>query len=201
LYAASALLAAGMAMPAAGWAQTNEGPINRVPKQDQPGQDQPGQGQPGMGQPGMGQPGMGQPGMVAAAATPSTTPAGGQSAQSAKLMKGVEKHISDLHRELHITSAEEPQWTQFADVMRANARAMSDSLDQRAQQIGSMNAVDDMTSYAQLAEQRSQDLVKLAAAFQTLYGTFSDQQKQQADQLFKQKTEAHAEKRAEKHAG
>jgi hypothetical protein len=59
-----------------------------------------------------------------------------------------------------------------------------------------MTAADSMTSYSQLAEQRSQDLVKLATSFQTLYGTFSDQQKKDADALFRQRAMAHAEKHA-----
>jgi len=77
---------------------------------------------------------------------------------------------------------------------------MSGSLEQRAQQIGGMTAADNMTSYAQLAEQRSQDLGKLATAFQSLYATFPEQQKKQADDLFRRQAEAHAEKHGEKHA-
>jgi protein CpxP len=173
--AASALLAATMAMPVAGWAQTQEGPqtaVHMPPSQQSASPS------------------------VASQATPPV----GHTAQSASILKGVEQHIRDLHRELDITQAQEPQWQQFAQVMRGNAQAMSDSLDQRAQQIAQMNAVDDMTTYAQLAEQRSQDLVKLATAFQTLYGTFSDQQKQNADQLFRRQAEIHAEKPVAKHA-
>jgi hypothetical protein len=170
--AVSALLAAAMAMPVAAWAQTQEGPNTPVPAQAMPGKA--------------------SPAMPAHAAT---TP------QAASLEQGVEQHIRDLHRELHITAAEEPQWQQFAQVMRANAHAMSESLDQRAQQISAMNAVDSMTSYAQLAEQRSQDLVKLATAFQALYATFPDQQKKQADELFRRQAEAHADQRSAKHAG
>jgi hypothetical protein len=148
--AASALLAAAMAMPVAGWAQTQEGPQAKVPM---PSSQQP----------------------MSTSAAPSATPPAGQTAQSASILKGVEQHIRDLHRELQITAAEQPQWDQFVQVMRANAQAMSDSLDQRAQKIGAMNAVEDMTTYAQLAEQRSQDLGKLATAFQTLYDSFSPQ--------------------------
>jgi hypothetical protein len=173
--AASALLAATMAMPVAGWAQTQEGP--QTPVHMPPSQQS-----------------------VAPTTTPQAPSPAGHTAQSASILKGVEQHIRDLHRELNITQAQEPQWEQFAQVMRGNAQAMSDSLDQRAQQIAQMNAVDDMTSYAQLAEQRSQDLVKLATAFQTLYGTFSDQQKQNADQLFRRQAEVHAEKPVAKHA-
>jgi hypothetical protein len=172
--AASALLAATMAMPVAGWAQTQEGPSSPMAAQAETG--------------------------MATSAIPHAKPSAAMTAQSASLLKGVEQHIRALHSELKITQAQEPQWEQFAQVMRGNAQAMSESLDQRAQQIGAMNAVDDMTTYAQLAEQRSQDLVKLANAFQTLYGTFSDQQKQNADQLFRRQAEAHAEKPVGKHA-
>jgi periplasmic protein CpxP/Spy len=174
--AASALLAATMAMPVAGWAQTQAGPATPMPAQSQP------------------------------ATTNGTTPhvttdANGHTPQSASLLQGVEQHIRDLHRQLKITAAEQPQWDQFAAVMRSNAQAMSDSLDQRAHQISTMTAVQDMTTYAQLAQQRSEDLVKLSSAFETLYNSFSDQQKKDADQLFRQQAEVHAEKpAAAKHA-
>jgi protein CpxP len=173
--AASALLAATMAMPVAGWAQTQEGP--QTPVHMPPSQQS-----------------------VGTTTTAPASPTAGHTPQAASILKGVEQHIRELHSELKITQAQEPQWEQFAQVMRGNAQAMSDSLDQRAQQIAQMNAVDDMTTYAQLAEQRSQDLVKLAGAFQTLYGTFSDQQKQNADQLFRRQAEVHAEKPVAKHA-
>ncbi len=49
----------------------------------------------------------------AAAATPATP----DSSVSTK----VEQHIKDLHDKLGITPAEQPQWEQFAQVMRENA--------------------------------------------------------------------------------
>ena len=36
----------------------------------------------------------------------------------------VENHIKQLHAQLQITPAEQPQWDQFAQVMRENARDM-----------------------------------------------------------------------------
>jgi hypothetical protein len=36
----------------------------------------------------------------------------------------VENHIKQLHAQLRITPAEQPQWDQFAQVMRDNARDM-----------------------------------------------------------------------------
>ena len=44
-----------------------------------------------------------------------------------------------------------------------------------------MNAVESMQSYATLAELHAQDVQKLTAAFQTLYGSLSDAQKKAAD--------------------
>ena len=35
----------------------------------------------------------------------------------------VEEHIKELRAQLQITPAEQPQWEQFANVMRENARA------------------------------------------------------------------------------
>ena len=75
--------------------------------------------------------------------------------------------------------------------MRDNAQVMMQSLDARAQKVTSMDAVDSMTSYAQLAEQHAQDLGKLAAAFQTLYASFPDDQKKQADEFFRRQATEH----------
>jgi hypothetical protein len=180
LSAASALVAAALAFPAIGWAQTQVGPNAPVPAQAEPG----------IGAPAM-------PHAMSQHALPQT----GRATQSSSMQKNVEQHITELHSQLHITAAQQPQWDQFAQVMRDNANAMTTSLDARAQQIGTMNAVDSMSSFAQLAEQRSQDLSKLATAFQTLYATFSDQQKQSADLLFRRQAEVHADKRMDKHSG
>ena len=44
----------------------------------------------------------------------------------------VEARIKELHRKLHITAAQKPQWDNLAQVMRDNAQAMSDLKKQRA---------------------------------------------------------------------
>jgi protein CpxP len=176
LSAASALVAATLAFPAIGWAQTQPAPAAPSPAQTEPA--------------------MTAPVMPQHAAAPA-----GHPVQLSSTEKSVEQHIKELHNQLHITAAQQPQWEQFAQVMRDNASAMTSSLDQRAQQIGTMNAVDSMLSFAHLAEQRSQDLGKLATAFQTLYATFSDQQKQSADMLFRRQAETHADRHMEKHSG
>ena len=97
----------------------------------------------------------------------------------------VEERIADLHARLHITPAQETQWNQFAQVMRDNARNMDQTFEQRAQRFGQMTAVDNMQSYAQLAEAHAQDVQKLVPAFQAVYDSMSADQKRTADQLFR----------------
>jgi protein CpxP len=97
----------------------------------------------------------------------------------------VERRITDLHGKLHITSQQSQPWDQFAQVMRDNAREMDQVYQQRAEKLGSMSAVDNMQSYAQIEQQRAQDVQKLVPAFQALYTSLSDQQKKTADQIFR----------------
>ncbi len=104
----------------------------------------------------------------------------------------VEQRIKQLHSELGITSAEEVQWNQFAQVMRDNATAMDQKLNERGTQLATMTAAQDMQSYADLSAQHAQDMQKLASAFQTLYTSMSDEQKQTADEVFRGRaTRAH----------
>jgi hypothetical protein len=97
----------------------------------------------------------------------------------------VNRRITELHNRLHITSQQDQQWNQFADVMRDNARSIDQDFHQRADKLSSMSAVDNMQSYAQIEQLRAENAQKLVTAFQTVYGTLSDQQKQTADQLFR----------------
>jgi periplasmic protein CpxP/Spy len=105
----------------------------------------------------------------------------------------VERRITELRTQLRITPAEQQQWDQFAGVMRENARDMDQIFIQRAQQLDSMTALQNMQSYEQLAEAHAQHLQKLVSAFQSLYDAMPDQQKQLADQVF----HANAEQRAQ----
>jgi protein CpxP len=97
----------------------------------------------------------------------------------------VEQYIKNLHQELAITTAEEPQWGQFAQVIRDNAAQMEQALATRRTSVDGMSAADDMQSYAQLAQVHAANMQKLAGAFQTLYATFPDDQKKVADAVFK----------------
>jgi protein CpxP len=108
--------------------------------------------------------------------------------QSMSPEQRVEQHITELHAQLRITPEQQTQWDQFAQVMRENAKAMDQALQQRAASFGTMTAADDMQSYAQIAQQHAQDTQKLATAFQTLYASMSDDQKKNADAVFQERT-------------
>ncbi len=112
----------------------------------------------------------------------------------------VERRIADLHSRLHITDAQASTWDQFAQVMRDNARNMDQTFEQRAKRVGEMSAVDNMQSYAQVAQEHAQDVQKLVAAFQPLYDAMSPDQKRTADQLFRNYTER-AQQRGLGHRG
>jgi hypothetical protein len=103
----------------------------------------------------------------------------------ASLTERVEQHISQLHTQLRITPAQQPQWDQFALVMRDNAKNMNQTLEQRGAVFASMNALDNMQSYARIAQQHAEDMQKLATAFQPVYQSMSDDQKQNADTVFR----------------
>ncbi|MGA3398450.1 MAG: Spy/CpxP family protein refolding chaperone [Acetobacteraceae bacterium] len=107
-----------------------------------------------------------------------------------------EQRIADLHTRLHITAQQQSQWDQFAQMMRDNAKDLDQAYQQRAASFETMNAVENMQSYAQIEQTRAQDMQKLVPAFQTLYTALSDEQKKQADQLFRNQAA-----RAQQHRG
>ncbi len=119
-----------------------------------------------------------------------------QAAKPASRADRIEKHIADMHAQLHITPAQQAEWDQFAQVMRENASGMSDTMEKRRTGFGSMNAADNMESYAQIAEQHAQNMQKLATTFKVLYGSMSDEQKKNADMVFRSRgpVQGHARK-------
>jgi protein CpxP len=124
------------------------------------------------------------------AAAPAPAPAGSQPLAAAQMQPqvqaAVEQRITGLQTQLVITVAQAPQWTAFAQVMRENAQTTDVLFRQRAAGVQTMNAVDNMQSYAKIMQAYGDGTEKLAAAFQTLYGVLSVEQKQAADTLFRQ---------------
>jgi protein CpxP len=125
----------------------------------------------------------------------STSPMAGHPVAGKTAKERVENRIKQLHTELRITSAEEPQWNQFAEVMRQNAQDIDQAILNRTQQFETMNAVQNMQSYEQLAEQHAQHVQKLVVAFENLYGAMPEQQKQLADQVFRANAQQHDQRR------
>lgn len=103
----------------------------------------------------------------------------------------VEQRIAELYKKLQITEAQKPQWDQFAQTMRENAANMRVLYNERGNQLDSMSAVENMQSYAKIAEQHAADMQKLLPVFQALYNTFSDRQKAAADEAFRASAERH----------
>jgi LTXXQ motif family protein len=96
----------------------------------------------------------------------------------------VEARIKQLHDQLQITPAQEPQWNAVAQAMRDDAKAMQSVIATRRQNRGKMTAVDDLRSYEEVAETHVAGLKKLIPAFQALYDTMSPDQKKNADAEF-----------------
>jgi protein CpxP len=97
-----------------------------------------------------------------------------------------DQRIQSLRNELHIADAQLPQWNAFAQVMRDNATKTDALFRQRATAAASMNALDNMKSYADIARAYADNTQALATAFEALYGVLTVQQKQTIDTLFRQ---------------
>jgi hypothetical protein len=126
-----------------------------------------------------------------AAASPSSSPA-----PSAATQATVDQRIRTLQSQLGITEAQMPLWSAFAQAMRDNAAATETLFTQRASAVATMNATDNMHSYAQIARAYADNTERLATAFDSLCASLSDTQKQAADVLFRQQATAAAQPRS-----
>src|SRR5271166_6734097 len=109
-------------------------------------------------------------------------------------MAPVEARIRDLHKKLHITAAQKPQWDALTQVMRSNAQAMVDLQKQRAADSQSMDAVEVIKSYESVIEAHEAGMKKFVPPFEALYNTMSDAQKKSADSLFRTREKVSAAK-------
>ena len=130
------------------------------------------------------------------AQTPAAAPPAATPALSRTDAMRVDQRIKLLHDQLGVTSAEQAQWDQYAQVMRENAAVITHAGADRAAKLDGMTAVATMQSYADLAKLHGENMEKLAAAFTTLYGSLSPAQKQKADTLFRVRAESRAAARA-----
>lgn len=108
----------------------------------------------------------------------------------------VEAHIKELHNKLHITAAQQTQWDSLVQVMRDNAKAMTDLQKQRGQDASAMTAVDAIKSYQAVIAAHEAGMAKFVPAFQALYDSMSSAQKETADSMFRGKVRAAATKKS-----
>jgi len=120
----------------------------------------------------------------AAAQTTAVMPAAKPAAKSLG-SAAIERRISELHSRLAITPAQQQPFDAFAQVMRDNAAQMDAAFAQRGSQLAVMNAVQDLQSYAQISQIQSDNMQKLATAFQALYASFPAAQQKVADGVFR----------------
>jgi hypothetical protein len=136
------------------------------------------------------------PTAAATSPAPAATPPAGSPAPSAATQAAVDQRIRALQSQLGITEAQMPLWSAFTQAMRDNAAATDALFTQRAGAVATMSAADNMHSYAQIARAYADNTERLATAFDSLYASLSDTQKQAADTLFRQQTTAAAQPRA-----
>ncbi len=103
--------------------------------------------------------------------------------------QAADQRIQTLQAALQITPPQMAQWNSFAGAMRDNAAATDALFRNRAAGAATMNALDNMKSYAAVARSYADNTQKLSDAFGTLYAALSDAQKQVADRLFRQQAE------------
>ena len=121
------------------------------------------------------------PGQSASPHAPVDSSASAMANSDAKRDGAVEKHIKDLHATLKITSAEESQWNEVAKTMRENAKDLDRAIDKR---MAGASAIEDLNSYAEIAQVHANGVKKLASVFSGLYSAMSDDQKKEADEVF-----------------
>ena len=126
----------------------------------------------------------------AAVAQPTPAPAPSTATQAA-----VDQRIKTLQSQLGITEPQMPLWSAFAQAMRDNAASTDALFAQRAGTVTTMSATDNMHSYAQIARAYADNTERLATAFDSLYASLSETQKQAADTLFRQQVTAAASPR------
>jgi protein CpxP len=107
----------------------------------------------------------------------------------------VDEWIAYLQERLHITPEETAQWNAVAQVMKDNAESIHRLVQERNQNQKAMDAVDDLRSYEQLTAAQADGIKRLLPAFETLYGSMSDDQKKNADIVFANFERPRAQKR------
>ena len=108
----------------------------------------------------------------------------------------VEKHIRNLHERLKITAKEETLWSAVAKTMRDSTDDLDRVLDKRNALPNDASAMDDLNSYADVAQAHADSVKKLSMVFGPLYEAMPDNQRKLADGVFTQR--GHQDKKMSK---
>ena len=96
-----------------------------------------------------------------------------------------EAYIKDLQSNLKITPAQEDLWKKVTDVMRDNAKKMEALHQTRIEKAKTMTTVEDLKSYSEITQAHADGLKNFIPVFEALYASMSDDQKKDADTLFR----------------
>jgi septal ring factor EnvC (AmiA/AmiB activator) len=96
-----------------------------------------------------------------------------------------EARIKDIHAKLKITPTQEDQWAKITQEMRNHAKSMDALTQERFAKAKTMTAVEDLKSYGEIADAHAHGLKNFASLFEALYASMSDEQKKEADALFR----------------
>ncbi|MGZ4994218.1 MAG: Spy/CpxP family protein refolding chaperone [Methylobacter sp.] len=107
-----------------------------------------------------------------------------------------ELRIKDLHAKLKITPEQENQWGKVSQAMLDDAKTMDTLTQARIDHAKDMTAVDNLKSYGEIVDAHAAGLKKLTPLFADLYAGMTDEQKKQADALFRYGERKHSGKKA-----
>jgi protein CpxP len=101
----------------------------------------------------------------------------------------VEARITDLHAKLQITPAQEDLWKNVTQEMRDKAKTIDGLQRARFEKATTMTAVEDFKSYGEIADAHADGIKKFIPVFAALYNSMSDDQKKNADTIFRSRME------------
>jgi hypothetical protein len=109
--------------------------------------------------------------------------------QAQNPIERVEARITDLHAKLQITPAQEDLWKNVTQEMRDKAKTIDGLQRARFEKADTMTAVDDFKSYGEVADAHADGIKKFIPVFAALYNSMSDDQKKNADTIFRSRLE------------
>jgi hypothetical protein len=121
-------------------------------------------------------------------------------APHSRMLVHVDHRLAALKAKLRITASEQHAWHGFAQVSRDNATAIATLYQSRAAHLATMNAVQNMESFAAIQAKQADNMNKLTAAFQTFYGKLDASQQKTVDSMFRAYAEHHMAHHRKLHA-